>query len=536
MTFEKEPVEIRTRPRFGPRARLTLAAVGLLAAVTAVWLWSERTVDRTMQIEREDQLAHWREEADRARERLATEDTTDARMRLVETLLRAERTLAELEPGGLSARLPEITRLETELDRLLAAAKLELSRRRESELAGLVAAGDTAAAERALREAWELQREVNRSGPDLWRDREREARLEREFVTFVAEPLKQRVDDAVARAQAALSAEQWSEALALFRNARAGQERLNREFARTRFSDLTLLARLDAEIAVLDTDGLDAQVESAWAEARRLAAGGQEIAAAEAFARAVTAQRDLNARFSRSRFVSMERLEQIEAERQTLLATESRRAAAGLEQRARDHLRRRQIFQAEQALRAAAEQLAAVSARWPKARGADEALLLRLTFLQARAGELGAIQDRLFEGLRPLPGDTRHALLGAAVRQEEFQAVMSRNPSRTSDAGAPVDSVSFEEAQEFCTRLSWVLGRAVRLPSAEELRRAAAADEFKELDGARHEWVGDGANDGASLWRQATDGAVQRATPASRARDRGFRVVVEIDLTAPDGA
>jgi len=58
------------------------------------------------------------------------------------------------------------------------------------------------------------------------------------------------------------------------------------------------------------------------------------------------------------------------------------------------------------------------------------------------------------------------------VPQSLYVLVMNTNPSRNPGRTLPVDSINWSDAQEFCTRLSWMLGTTVRLPSADEFRVA----------------------------------------------------------------
>jgi hypothetical protein len=335
------------------------------------------------------------------------------------------------------------------------------------------------------------------------------------------------------KARAAIAAERWEAALGLFREARELQERLNRQFPRTRYSDLTAIARFDAEIASLTADGLDAQIRERVQHARELRVGGRADEAVKELVAAAAVQRQLNGRFEKSRFVSMERLEEIESERQTVLAEEPLRAVHQKEDDARHFLRKRQIFQAQQSVREALAGMEEVRARFPKAQQRDDELRAALAFLSLRADDIVALQDRLYDQLAPL-GKGARALLKAEVRQADFATVMSTNPSRNAGPALPVDSVTYGEAEEFCRRLGWMLGWRVRLPTEAEMHAALAAGanaDFHNVNGGLAEWIVGSVgreNRDAPVWQG--DGEIVTAPRVERARTRGFRLMVEVNL------
>ncbi|MBI2496411.1 MAG: SUMF1/EgtB/PvdO family nonheme iron enzyme [Opitutae bacterium] len=168
----------------------------------------------------------------------------------------------------------------------------------------------------------------------------------------------------------------------------------------------------------------------------------------------------------------------------------------------------------------------------------------------------------------PLPGSGSLALLRTEVSQELFARVMNANPSRNAGRALPVDSVTWTEAGEFCRRLGWVLGTTVRLPTEAEFRAAvgdhvatathawglengpgrssptgakpANTSGFHDLLGNVAGWLAADAGDTAVLAGGSfteSRGQLQalplrRAPKSGRERTNGFRVVVEVDLTA----
>jgi formylglycine-generating enzyme required for sulfatase activity len=63
-----------------------------------------------------------------------------------------------------------------------------------------------------------------------------------------------------------------------------------------------------------------------------------------------------------------------------------------------------------------------------------------------------------------------------AVTQAQYQAVMDKNPSNFKGENLPVETVSWNNAVEFCKKLSQNTGRTYRLPSEAEWEYACRAD------------------------------------------------------------
>jgi formylglycine-generating enzyme required for sulfatase activity len=62
-----------------------------------------------------------------------------------------------------------------------------------------------------------------------------------------------------------------------------------------------------------------------------------------------------------------------------------------------------------------------------------------------------------------------------AVTQAQYQVIMGSNPARFKSENRPVEQVSWNDAVEFCARLSQQTGRTYRLPSEAEWEYACRA-------------------------------------------------------------
>jgi formylglycine-generating enzyme required for sulfatase activity len=248
---------------------------------------------------------------------------------------------------------------------------------------------------------------------------------------------------------------------------------------------------------------------------------------------------------------------------QTLQAGELVERALAADRAATALIFQRRLLGAAEKLAESAALVMQAEREFPRSRRELGPLKLKLAYLELRRPDHAALQDEVYAHLLPLPVGPGRLMLRTEVTQALYGRVMNTNPSRHPGPARPVDSVAWGEAQEFCRRLGWLLGTAVRLPTEAEFHQALGRDrgpawsaeasagqthptgEFAanangscDLLGNVAEWLhadddgparvaGGSYLDSAEALAALPVGPVDKAT---RARHLGFRVVVEFPI------
>ncbi len=401
--------------------------------------------------------------------KLNTPESTEALSKAVEKQRELLRTFSK---AGLDEST-RLVRLESELDSVGARDKVVLLDRLERDGEEALKAGKVAEAGEKLRDALRLQREINLSSAgSRYKNYVRETSLAQAVAAVEAAPLKLEVDAALEAARKATEEKRWSDALTAYTAARDAQDRINREFGRTRYADFASVDRLDSEIESLNAAGIAAEIEVREKSGDKAVALQQSREAAAWFAQAETLQMQVNQNYPRSRFVSSQRIESLGIKRQTALSAELANSIEQLDLAVAENLRKRQVVAAEQKIAEAGPLIEKLYQDFPKSRRLDGGLRIKFAYLALRRADLRALQDEVYDRLLPLPGVDGLLLFKTEVPQSLYVLVMNTNPSRNPGRTLPVDSINWSDAQEFCTRLSWMLGTTVRLPSPDEFRVA----------------------------------------------------------------
>ncbi len=307
--------------------------------------------------------------------------------------------------------------------------------------------------------------------------------LERRIINWQAEPIVERSREAEREAEQAVREERWADALELFTEAKEGQQRINEDFRRTPFLDRSRVSSLEEEIASLRTLELRAEITSLAEEGRQLLEDEAFERAAERFAAASERQRHLNREFSGSRYASSGAVREFETSRQTALSGGVVKELNGVVEAMRQAFRERRPDEARRHLEGAQRKIRTLEEDFPLSEFIDEDLSLRISYLHSIRDRLTAIHEDVYGYLTEIPGG-EVSLYAVEVPQSLYSRVMNRNPSRNQGSSLPVDSVNWEEATEFCRRLSWVLGLPVRLPTRGEFLQAVGSLEETDISGS----------------------------------------------------
>jgi len=287
-------------------------------------------------------------------------------------------------------------------------------------------------------------------------------------------------------ADALIAKNEWESAAALLQQAIQIQLELNREYRGTNQASVSRLERLKVKWVGIESgqDHLEIEQVSNLADTSR--AEGETLKAASLYKEVARLQKLLNKEYPDSPYASSERVAEFQRKSETAQSVE-----LGLEiETNHDLLKRflseRRTYEAAEVIVALRRDIKHMQNAFPRSSLNDEELEVKVRYLNLVQSDLGYIQDRVYDALLPVPGEGGLRMLRTELPQALYAIMMGTNPSRNQGDVNPVDSVSWTEAKSFCERMSWILGKEVRLPSENEFRQALGRLRYVVLE--EHVW------------------------------------------------
>ncbi|NBB78022.1 MAG: SUMF1/EgtB/PvdO family nonheme iron enzyme [Verrucomicrobia bacterium] len=418
---------------------------------------------------------------------LAMREAGPEDLEILKQALEKQKAYMEAIPGLDSEGLQRQITLEKRYQDLAAEALYAESLELEREAEMLAASEDFEAARVKYRESLAKQRQINERFPlSAASNAGRASRLERQTRYLTAQPLLQRSLAHEEEADAFIESEDWEAAEASLRQAIDLQDTLNREYQGTNQASVVRLERLRIKLIGIRSGQDYIEIQRVAKTADKRLAEGEQLEAAYLYQEAARLQRQLNQAFADSPHASSERVANYQRKAQT---AESYELGVQIE-RNHDRMQRllaeRRTFEAAELIASLRRDIQQMQTAYPRSSMNNEELQLKVRYLNLVQSDLGFIQDRIYDALLPIPEREGWRMLRTEVSQALYALIIGSNPSRNEGDLRPVDSVSWLDSKQFCERLSWIMGKPVRLPTENEFRDALGPLRYVVLE--NHVW------------------------------------------------
>lgn len=369
--------------------------------------------------------------------------------------------------------------------------------------------GDSEAADRFYRQAYDIQDKINRG---YWlsdfKSVTKVVEIDKAIKNLQVRPMYEESLAAEQRAKEAVSKSDWKAAVAEYEKAVQISRDISLKFPTSGYNDYMRIQRMRGELDSLKSSDLKVEIEKLLGEADGLQKKGEFAAASDRYAMAAVRQKDINQLFPRSIHASEERLSEY-----SNLSTEAKSRIYAAEVSAIDReftevVRSSDIAKASDLSSNLVARVEQFRKDFPRNSDITSEDLIRVRYLNFTIRQIADIQKLVKSALLPV-GSGGKKMLKTEVTQKLYSLVMQENPSRNqSSEDNPVESVTYQEAMTFCQRLGWILGMKVSLPTEAEFVDAVGNLRYADID--------------AISWNGSNSGGSIHPVAAKKANDKGF--------------
>ena len=501
MKYSKKSRSRRTRRKSKPKLNVIVVAVPVLFTLIFLgFLWfliqsEARKVDKqssdksaTVVVDTEELLKKSIEFEEEFEAAFIANPESEQDLALLESALKLQKQYVDALPaydyvaGGRLQKLEE--RYQSLASEQLKATSLKL----EEAARDLKKAKDYSAAIDKYQEAFELQQTINQDySRSAAANSGRAIRLQRQVQQLAAEPLLQESLELEQQADRAVDEKDIESATEALKQAISIQEQINRDYRGMPQSDIFRLGKLKKKLAGIESIETYSEIERVLEFAATKKIEGDMPGTAELYQEAFQLQEYLNKTYPESPYVSSKRLVEFREKSQeassSMLGQEIEKKHAQLQQL----LVERQTPQSMELISELVAALQQMETEFPLSPFNDKELKEKIDYLDQIQLSLEFVQDQIYDALLPIPGMKGVHMFRTEIPQDLYTTLVDKNPSRNREDKNPVDSISWTEAEVFCTRASWILAKEVRLPNETEFRQAITG-EIHNVNPDEHIW------------------------------------------------
>lgn len=332
--------------------------------------------------------------------------------------------------------------------------------------------GDFESARIHLSKAIESQLTINEQYPlSSYKNFNRLTQLNRELKYLEAYPIYKELTKLIAKSDDLVEAGELAAAAEIIQEAIDLQSILNSEYRSSKVADSRRLVELKNRYIDLKSEPDYRAIMKLIQESDQLVSEGNYLKATDGFDQALAMQRKLNKNYPLSRYASEDMIHNLIRKSQTAESFFLSEAISAINIEINESLKARNTLVAKEKIIRATDMVLSMNEEFPKSSYYDDQIELKIKYLNLIRNDLELIHSRIYAKLLPIPEEA-FMMLDTEVTQALYTTIMGVNPSRSKGDLMPVESVSWVEANEFCKRLSWILGYVVRLPKEYEFRKA----------------------------------------------------------------
>ena len=442
-----------------------MAASLFLVLLIYLWLADPGEIDRTKSWEvEESSVIEWMSksiESEGVFEQNWLADSSDPEVfRSLELAIEYQFKLRAMDPDDSFGSIRRLNKLLKRLEDTKGKMLFSKSKAYTDRAAQFENQGDTISAVSLLEEALKAQEWINAHLRDSdLADMNEASRIQHLLERLEAKDVSAEVGSLVEMGNASFEEGKWDDARTLFERALVLQESINLNMPESNLVRWRLVQELKENQRLIEAAEMNERIEELLAAS---------VPSNDNVERALKLQALVNERYSNTAYYNRERFELLRGQ----LASDQSQANAVLlsEQVALLDvlLQQNQWANVEAALLEIEGSLKEFEIRFSLNLLPDPFLKQRIDWMIKHQSHLLEISRKVSAGL------VKHPTLNLWIYKTEvdqflYHLVMGDNPSRWLGDNYPVDSVGFDEANEFCKLLAWSLGKQVQLPQKEWL-------------------------------------------------------------------
>ncbi len=431
-----------------------------------------------------------------------TEDVVE----LLRKAIRHQEVYIDRSSARDRAPAERLIKLKTRLQNIEAKPLAEIVDSLEKKARGAELANNIAEAQKLFSQAYSMQNKINIDYElSDFKNVHKALSFDNSAKTMMSRPIYLQSVEAEKKAREAIVAEKWDIAREEFEKAISALLKINADFPSSVYSDFSRLQALDIEVESLKSVPVYTKMRALVEKAERSKADKDFPTAAEAYGEAEELQRTINKIYPHSRHVSEENLSKLQREKINAISWGYADAINVLEKKLVDAIKQGDtnlILKIASNLLYKAEQF---TADYPRSELINQDLVLRLRYINFMVRDIPQIQQNIKANLIPIENGF---MLKSEVSQKLYKLVMKENPSRSEGDNLPVDSVSYEDVERFCSRLSWLMSEKVSLPSSEDFKNATGSLRYADLN--------------AISWNNQNSGGRTHPVASKKPNDKGF--------------